>query len=1083
MDASTLAAFASIGRAIGTHHVRWPLAPYQRRGVVSALITSIVPRWGVRGHINALEMGLGKTLIEIIHAIVWRSITPDTFSPWLDGVGAIERERVSVFIKDILAACHAPAPTIQSPMARLLLYEMKPRRAPVHLSTLVVSENVVHASWIENMTKHVPRIAHIVEYDRAKAPDVQTAPFLFITYSLLGGLAGAIQACDKEHGWSARLDSLPTAQERDALRARIRDTLRAKDPAMLVFATEWNLVVMDEAHNARTPSSAIWRGVSSLSARATRIVTGTMVNNQLSDLSVLFGLLGCEHPYVRAHAAVKYSKSDDMRARCGLTLDACTHATVQFCNVREHDMAADVLTPSEAAPAIWLAATTFLPWSHADFLKCVQRPYVAWELPAIMTWPRARHVSSALEAAETALGLAGPVPTLVSRDARWDVELAAVRPSVDWVRAHLTQELAPRVANDTWRWSDLPCASPLDARRVYARAIVASLDGAVDWAPVVIGYRCIEPAAPCPSIDRAWCLNHPAEALVCIDRYLDMVQRLEQAMTTLVDALCDAVDARDPAATRILDDAARAVNQAMQRKADAVQTRRAAKRARPAVPANIFQKEAARAALDMSKRRAAHLRGLTVTSKKHTSQGEDEEEEEEEPEEKEDEEEKMSTEVPATPMAPLRGAPGIIQFIVRPDPQGANVDVLVRREIERCLMASIERVREGMSQSYGDMLACNTYAQTASVHPDALRYHVGRTRSVIELLGEGTSAFAAYARQHPVPHDDDVDADVAKKMTAAQLAEREAWFEAAHTRCESVKMKFLNMYMRHNVQPDEKVVIFSRYRGCIAILRGYVEQVLGFRTMTLRSRESAESRHAALLQFNSSSPEASKVLFVNTRGNGVGINITRANHAFVFDPWYNPRLDDQALMRIHRPGQTRYTWRCVVISHGSYEHAIYLLGAEKAMIGYHVTGSKSQQRRHLEVDATRVENILPATLRARIDAMEMTTATATDIAHTESSEFSISKRIMGLARERMSAPKSSSANPASDVATSASPRATVPPSPWVSTGSPLAQLHEACRMHWSLELGASIVPPHVDHDTLVAAATSFMSRHAVKTSI
>ena len=47
------------------------------------------------------------------------------------------------------------------------------------------------------------------------------------------------------------------------------------------------------------------------------------------------------------------------------------------------------------------------------------------------------------------------------------------------------------------------------------------------------------------------------------------------------------------------------------------------------------------------------------------------------------------------------------------------------------------------------------------------------------------------------------------------------------------------------------------------------------------------------------------VFLLSMRSGAVGINLTAANHVFLMEPAFNPALEDQAVGRAHRMGQTR----------------------------------------------------------------------------------------------------------------------------------------------------------------------------------
>mmetsp|Transcript_17617 Transcript_17617/g.26738 ORF Transcript_17617/g.26738 Transcript_17617/m.26738 type:complete len:182 (-) Transcript_17617:300-845(-) len=65
---------------------------------------------------------------------------------------------------------------------------------------------------------------------------------------------------------------------------------------------------------------------------------------------------------------------------------------------------------------------------------------------------------------------------------------------------------------------------------------------------------------------------------------------------------------------------------------------------------------------------------------------------------------------------------------------------------------------------------------------------------------------------------------------------------------------------------------------------------------------------------------------------GTGINLTRGNHAFLMDCWWNQAMEDQAMDRIHRINQTRSVHVTKFVAKGSIEERIVKLQESKSML-------------------------------------------------------------------------------------------------------------------------------------------------------
>ena len=68
--------------------------------------------------------------------------------------------------------------------------------------------------------------------------------------------------------------------------------------------------------------------------------------------------------------------------------------------------------------------------------------------------------------------------------------------------------------------------------------------------------------------------------------------------------------------------------------------------------------------------------------------------------------------------------------------------------------------------------------------------------------------------------------------------------------------------------------------------------------------------------------DGAPVLLLSIKAGGTGLNLTRANHVFHFDRWWNPAVEDQATDRAYRVGQTRDVQVHKLIVSGTVEEKI-----------------------------------------------------------------------------------------------------------------------------------------------------------------
>jgi SNF2 family DNA or RNA helicase len=72
-----------------------------------------------------------------------------------------------------------------------------------------------------------------------------------------------------------------------------------------------------------------------------------------------------------------------------------------------------------------------------------------------------------------------------------------------------------------------------------------------------------------------------------------------------------------------------------------------------------------------------------------------------------------------------------------------------------------------------------------------------------------------------------------------------------------------------------------------------------------------------------------KVFLISIKAGGVGLNLTEADYVFILDPWWNPAVEQQAIDRTHRIGQTKNVFIYKFITKDSVEEKILALQQRK----------------------------------------------------------------------------------------------------------------------------------------------------------
>ncbi len=150
---------------------------------------------------------------------------------------------------------------------------------------------------------------------------------------------------------------------------------------------------------------------------------------------------------------------------------------------------------------------------------------------------------------------------------------------------------------------------------------------------------------------------------------------------------------------------------------------------------------------------------------------------------------------------------------------------------------------------------------------------------------------------------------------------------------------------------DERALVFTQYTEMGTLLQQYLQKRFG-EVLFLYGGTPAERRDRMVARFQEERRGPS-IFILSLRAGGLGLNLTRANHVFHFDRWWNPAVEDQATDRAFRIGQTKDVWAHKFICMGTLEERIDELIESKKALAESVIGTGEAWLTELDTDQLR----------------------------------------------------------------------------------------------------------------------------------
>ncbi len=152
---------------------------------------------------------------------------------------------------------------------------------------------------------------------------------------------------------------------------------------------------------------------------------------------------------------------------------------------------------------------------------------------------------------------------------------------------------------------------------------------------------------------------------------------------------------------------------------------------------------------------------------------------------------------------------------------------------------------------------------------------------------------------------------------------------------ESAKMNALFYLLDQLHEEGHKVLVFSQFVSMLNIIKARLEtEARPFNYLTGQTKD----RRGEIEKFQTT--KDASVFLLSLKAGGAGLNLTSASYVILYDPWWNPAVENQAIDRTHRIGQKNKVIAYRLLTRDSVEEKIRVLQHQKTSLVTNILGDE-----------------------------------------------------------------------------------------------------------------------------------------------
>lgn len=168
----------------------------------------------------------------------------------------------------------------------------------------------------------------------------------------------------------------------------------------------------------------------------------------------------------------------------------------------------------------------------------------------------------------------------------------------------------------------------------------------------------------------------------------------------------------------------------------------------------------------------------------------------------------------------------------------------------------------------------------------------------------------------------------------------------------SAKLDVLLELLEELTEEGHSALVFSQFAKMLHLVRDALRD-RGLDHFLITGETPANSRTSHIEEFQKT--EDPQVFLLSLKAAGTGITLTKADYVFVYDPWWNPAAERQAIDRTHRIGQDKPVIAYRLIAADTVEERVLDLQRSKAeLFDQVVEGADAAPSRLTRADLERI---------------------------------------------------------------------------------------------------------------------------------